>query len=402
MKSGMPTAGELHRIVACQGSAQLTSAIAAMQTLDAKVGAPTYQNHLLIHDLACPQVQVEDFVKCITRLATVASTWDSISYVAGNVVEAAAQLPACSQMILGQNNSPLSETLRSQHPDSEKVCYGDGVGLNFSNGYYDPFLFNSFNASAPSRRGLGRRLRGWFKRATPSQRPQPSCPALAETAAEFDLHCLLLSNQFDQELERVECIAPDRFLALFDRFAGQTESLAPASHHLLSRLHGQSKQLVVLLTSNFSETLRMSVRGELEGYLEMLRSLPQGQEVQLLIKPHPRDSHEKIKQLEHQLDGKYASVVSLNDPHAFYLPFEALYARYLRQSWAASNSLHIATVSSACITLECLYGQACQLGFGSMHVVREFAPVWAPLRQKHEQDLRDIVHRIRNANYRVA
>ncbi|GAB5403888.1 MAG: hypothetical protein Aurels2KO_21190 [Aureliella sp.] len=304
------------------------------------------------------------------------------------------KLPPADELFIGQNNTEVSRALRVTHPEAIKACYGDGVGLNFTNGYYDPNMFNRKQASRKSSR-FPLAIRNWLL-ARRSRRKEGECNSNLETASEFDVHCLLLPNRFDQTIDQVDEVGLQEFIQLFRCFGERIEVEAPESHSILRAVQSRAGRLHVLLTSNFTETGRMSLDGEISGYLDTLGRCTQADNVQLLIKPHPRDSREKLEKLVESLGDRYQHVAALTDRRGFYFPFEAVFSGYLKPVWGESDKLDIATVSSSCLSLELLYGQRCVQGFGAQASAAQFAPLWAPLRQKHEADLLRIVDEIRS------
>ncbi|MCC9609596.1 alpha-2,8-polysialyltransferase family protein [Blastopirellula sp. JC732] len=404
MHTASQTKDELSRVVVCTGAIQLASAIAAMWTSSGRSKTNrNYKNHLLIHDLAAPEGQGEEFADSIRQLAEEVETWESIQYVQlptikrlqkelrtpgtqpRQVLADSLGVHTCDELYCGLIEKYLPTTLRRLLTEAHQICYGDGISLNFSNTYYHPRDYAKWRI-----RKYGKRILGLLKNKGKQLLGRPVPPSEEPPAP--DEYCLLLKNLFDQKLSRVTTLNSALFVELFDKFAAHLPARAPLAHAELCQLAEQDGVNAVLLTSNFSETGRMSLEGEVDGYLEMLKRLPQGKGATLIIKPHPRDSYEKIERIQQRAASEYERTICLSDPWTFYLPFESLYVRYLAGS---RRETHIAAVSSACISLEFLYGQRCLLGFGEELVAREFVPLWAPLRQVHERDLQRIVDTIR-------
>lgn len=405
---------ELTRVVACQGAVQLAAAVAAMWTTSGRssnIDSPTI-NYLFIHDLSAPDDQIDEFAECIRQLANKLEVWQSIHVlktpdvvrIQGLLRENRCSLQsllsdqfgihACDELFVGQNNKSVPTWLREATPDARHTCFGDGIALNFTNAYFRPKDYALSQNHAKWSDKWKHRLRRFLARI--SGRPKPG----NETDDRFHGHCLLLKNLFDQQLAQVKLIDPGMFLEIFDIFAEDFPAKAPATHAALHALAGTPGKNVVLLTSNFSETGRMSLDGELRGYAQLLEKMPSGKGVTLIIKPHPRDSYAKIEQLRQLTEARYDSTLALSDPWTFYLPFESLYAKYLSPRVSPQRTTHVATVSSACISLEHLYGQHCELGFGANLVEQEFTPLWRTLRVVHENDLVRIVQKLRTASAR--
>jgi hypothetical protein len=143
---------------------------------------------------------------------------------------------------------------------------------------------------------------------------------------------------------------------------------------------------VILMTSNFSEASRMSSENELVAYREFLERLQLPRESTLIIKPHPRDGGEKIRELGRRLSDMFANVVLLMDQNLFFTPFEVfLIQAFLRDE--TSRELKIITFSTACLSLPILFDIRPIIGFGNEIVKREFFENYISGRLQHEQDL---------------
>jgi hypothetical protein len=228
--------------------------------------------------------------------------------------------------------------------------------------------------------------------------PPPPAPVPMKSkkhAVAFDNHYLLLANQFDQQLERFEQLDASDFASLFNIFAESlTDKASQTCAELESALQG-APQAIVLLTSNFSETKRKTLAGEVKCCLDMVRREQHDSRAVLVIKPHPRDSAEKISVLQQEAAKSFHRVVTLTDPWTFYVPFESIFVRYFASNPRVAPVTSVVCSSSACISLELFYGQRCELGFGSRNVRKYFAPKWQKLRQRHEDDLLRLVHHVR-------
>ena len=293
----------------------------------------------------------------------------------------------------------INNLLGRSFPNAQKACYGDGVGLNFSPDYYSP------GAGKP--RGL-RRIERWIRHRIRALRGKPPAEVALpmkskKHAVAFDKHYLLLANQFDQKLPRYEQLHEADFSHLFSQFSHSLRQLAPSTCAQLESELAKTQQVIVLLTSNFSETNRMTLEGEVACCMEMVLRKQTKPNALLVVKPHPRDSQEKIAAIGAEARKTFASVITLSDPWTFFIPFESIFDRYFMANPRVRKMTSVVCSSSACISLEMLYGQQCELGFGAKNVRRYFAPQWKELRVRHESDLNQIVRRIRHStNRRVA
>jgi hypothetical protein len=402
------------RVVAIQGGVQLASALAAMRRADRSPGMRPWENHLIIHDLSAPEDQAVDFAACLTELARQAEDWASWHYIPKAEMvqlneafksegEAATTrllrrklgIEHCHQLLLGQNLKLLNHALYQCFPEAEPACYGDGIGLNFSPQYFKPV-----EPQTRKRVSVGRAIERWVRKRWKALRGIPPKPvaedsSLTRFAIPFRKHYLLLANHFDQQVDQFEQLDWQDFRQLFTIFGRDIDQRAPITCRDLQAALTDTSSIVVLLTSNFSETQRMTRAAEIECYLDMLKRYPRKQAAALVIKPHPRDSLEKIRAIQDQAQKIFQRVVTLSDPWTFFIPFESIFERFFLSDPRIAGRTTVACSSSACISLELLYGQRCDVGFGREAIHRFFDPKWQALRERHEADLSRLVQVIR-------
>jgi hypothetical protein len=152
------------------------------------------------------------------------------------------------------------------------------------------------------------------------------------------------------------------------------------------------KPAVVLMTSNFSEASRMSRENELVAYEQFVKQLKLAPESTLVIKPHPRDREDKIRELTSRFESMFANVVLLDDPNLIYTPFEV----FLMQTFESENGttprdLKIITFSTACLSLPILFNLRPIIGFGTEIVKALFFEIHISGRINHERDLQAAV-----------
>jgi Alpha-2,8-polysialyltransferase (POLYST) len=400
----------IRRIVAVQGSIQLAAAVVAMRTRQAEQYQTNrnYEDHLIIHDLACPEDQCHEFVECIRYLGQTIHSWQSIRYVRkpeikailhsypndSNARQAALRdmldIDVADEIFLGQNRLPWNHLLDTAYPSARLFCYGDGIGLNFTPEYY-----------LPKKRNFHSRSPGWVRRVMTklggSKWSQPSPSTVPPNSVEFDRHYLLLPNHFDEKLapQQFSQESPDDYLAIFEKFGDYIPEGAKDTIDRLNDSLLHAKNVVILLSSNFSETNRMAIDKEIEHYLNMATRCSESPDALLVIKPHPRDSHAKIARMADSAQSRFGAVLTLSDPWTFYFPFETLYNSYFSKHLHLRGRLRVVCASSASISLEYLYAQQCLLGFGKSIVEADFAEAWRTLRVIHEADLAKLTDHIR-------
>ena len=397
------------RVVAVQGTAQLTSALAAMRAADRSQPSNAIKNHLIVHDLSTPSNQAEDFANCLWELSKQATSWASIRYVtptdvhrlddafisggwavACRSLRELLNIDACSQLLLGQNLLFINKLLQQSYPLAKTACYGDGIGLNFTCDYYDP------RRELRGLRAFERWIRMKFKAIRGDFVSQSrNRPHLRANAVEFHSYYLLLANGFDQHLSHFEQLEAADFRDLFAIFSESLPRYSKATCDQLDSALDAADQVVVLLTSNFSETKRMTLAGELECCLALARRQCYSANALLIIKPHPRDSPAKISAIENEAMKHFRHVIALSDVWTFFIPFESIFARFIASNPRTSAMTSVVCSSSACVSLELLYGKKCELGFGRDNITKHFAVAWQELRQRHEADLHRLLARVR-------
>jgi hypothetical protein len=420
------------RIVGAQGAVQLISAIVAMRSQpEDTIGngsADGVENVLVIHDLSTSPEQGVEFAECLRELAGLCESWTRIVYIdseasatlqkqlkTGGWEKATETLKSwlgCSdadELLLGQNLLLLNHLLAQAFPDADKSCYGDGLAINFSAEYYSPdhnpiTRAADLTPSPSKKKGVMRWFAPWGNWGRGSQGETPKMRPVKPLAKEkyrvaFSRKYLLFPNLLDEQWPNYVQLSPAPFVDLFQRIARELDRFDQGNCEHLADHVAEADQTIVLLPSNFSETKRMELDGEIECYQQWVQSVRTSDNPLLVIKPHPRDSYGKIEQIRQIFTMVGYRVEVLADPWTFYVPFESIYLRYIQPRLRNRQRLDIICTSSACLSLEYLFGQQCHLGFGAEQVERFFATQWRPLRQLHETDLHRLIEYSR-ARYR--
>ena len=393
------------RVVTCQGGIQLVAALAALQTREAEQQRSDveYEDYLVIYDLYAPDSQLPQFTKAVQRMARALRDWKSIIYFSKEqMVEFDQQLtfatmPQVYQRIrdlvgvaeadeiyLCRNWQFGNSLMLNVYRDAWKVCYGDSIGIYFSEAYFSPAVAKNGRPplKAAVRQQLGRIKHSLRNKLTGDQ--TPSRDVVLEEI-QFDIGYFLLpeilhetppmetrlvnkatTGEIFRKLARA--LDPEQIVAQYGYLAG-----VPA---------------VILMTSNFSEASRMSEENELVAYREFLERLQLPRESTLIVKPHPRDGEEKVRELGRRLSDMFANVVLLMDQNLFFTPFEVfLIQTFLGENEETPRELKIITFSTACLSLPILFDVRPIIGFGNEIVKREFFENYISGRLQHEHDL---------------
>ena len=399
----------LRRVVTCQGSIQLIAALSVLGQRDGErgPGAPERRDHLVIYDLWAPAGQVEEFAAFIRRMATLAHEWESIVYVepgqlsavAGDLAEHGVEralervyeltgVRAADEIYLSRNWQFGNQLFTNAYESALKVCYGDSIGIYFSEAYFSPPAPPAAHASGFSLRGKLRSLKGRLVRPAPPPAPPPR--ALKEV--EFDIGYFLLPDILGESPPmKTAPLEKWHALELFQKMSGLLEEGQVAG--VRTRLAG--RPAVILMTSNFSEAQRMTVENELAAYVKFLEGLECPRDAVLVVKPHPRDGAEKIQRLKSAVGGLFADVIVLDETELFFLPFEIFLPRAFNGGGGeVSRGVRVVTFSTACLSLALLFNLEPLVGFGPALVEEYFRGEHAPGRVRHERDLRLAIRRI--------
>jgi len=377
------------RLFACQGSAQLATALAAAAI---ECDGSRTSDVLVVHDLASPAAQGQQFFNVIARAASGLHQWadivqlppDGRSRRAMNIVSQALGTAGPSELWLNSFPTPGSDLLRGLYPAAKRIVYGDGIGVHFTPAYFFPDPPDRFRAAC------GTVVR-WL-------RASQSGPMMVPAAdRRVDEYRLLLPGLFDEPAPPHVRIERDAFLPLFETLGAMPETGIDDVVSQLRTASAAADRVLLLLTSNYSETGRMSRHAEISGYLNMVREALPTRNTLIVVKPHPRDSLRKINTLTRKVGQSWA-VLALNDSRVAHLPFEAVIARSIRDVPGLRSRLTALCVSSSCLALEYLYGIRCVVGFGDP-AAGGFARRWRRHRMQHEIDLRRALERIRAGEF---
>jgi hypothetical protein len=366
-----------------------------------------YEDFLVVYDLFAPNSQLPQFASAVKKMATALHPWRSILYITHEQMEALdAELTVSNrpeifarvremvgaaqadEVYLCRNWQFGNRLILHAYRDELKVCYGDSIGIYFSEAYFSPAVAaNGPSIKTVVRQQLGRLKRGLRSRLTSAPPPENQklrgYDVLSEI--EFDVGYFLLPEIL-RETPPMETRLVNKTTTgkLFRQLAQalNPEQIA-AQYGYLSKV-----PTVILMTSNFSEALRMPAEKEIAGYRTFLEELQLPRESALVIKPHPRDGAEKIQVVGRALSDLFSEVVLLTDQNLFFTPFEVfLLQAFLDDNGETPRDLKIITFSTACLSLPVLFNLNPIIGFGSELVKTSFFEDYITGRLRHEEDL---------------
>ena len=407
----------LTRLITCQGTIQLIAALAALNTRESEQKNSgyeyEYENILLIYDLYGPPGQLEAFADFVKKMALAVCDWKAIIYLrAEEMVQLAADLDPsthhnviarihelvgvakCDEIYVCRDWQFGNRLMLNAYQSAEKICYGDAIGVYFSEAYFSPSVATKSSSLKSEIRSKLRHLRNSLRPSTnllSSGHFIEKAYALLDVV-NFDVGYFLLPDilghvpPMETHLVRKEVTEK-----IFRRLAEALDNpQVNQRFEIIAR-----GPTVILMTSNFSENQRMSGEGELVAYRKFLRKLDYPSESTLIIKPHPRDSEKKIQQLGHSLRDLFSEVILMNDPNLFFVPFEIFLMQIFRgANEKALHNLKIVTFSTACLPLPVLFNLVPEIGYGSELVKEFFSETYVDGRIQHESDLRIALQRL--------
>ncbi|MGG6269245.1 polysialyltransferase family glycosyltransferase [Leptolyngbya sp. AN03gr2] len=402
----------IKRVVTCQGSIQLVTALSVLEH-HRKDEETASENYLVIYDLYAPEGQQEAFAQFVEGMARRLGDWVSIVYLTPQTLKAISDslsstspskifgtlyeligTETADEIYLCRNWQFSNQLLINAYRSAEKICYGDSIGIYFSQSSPALFAAAPSESKARSTTGFAKLLeRGRFLGGVLRHQVLLGLQlktVLAEVP--FDVGYLLLPTLMG-ESPPMSIVVPDsaRLLTLFQQLTALVNS------EYLSEFQQQiaGAPVSVLLTSNLSEAERMSQPDELEAYCQFLNSSGIEPNSILVIKPHPRDSVKKLQALKQRCSELFHQVIVLSDPSLFFLPFEVFFlAAFLEPDLSCKHQVQVFAVSSACLSLKLLFQVPSAIGFGEEITTQVFYPHYVAGRLQHEQQLRSAVEQL--------
>ena len=406
------------RIVTCQGGIQLIAGLAALSAHESEQKRAgdefEYEDFLLIYGLYAPHGQIEAFAAFVKKMALAICNWKAIIYLTPKEMEDfAARLDifptpsvlASVQELIGITKADEIYLCRNwqfgnrlvinAYRTAKKICYGDGIGFYFSEAYFAAAPNNGTSLKSLVR-GKLRHIKNSIK-ARVSPAAAPAVPSRASESrvlgdVDFDVGYFLLPDILGQQPPMKTRLVRKEFTeGIFRKLAAalDTGDVADSFRYI------SSVPTIVLMTSTFSEAARMTAANEIVAYRKFMEQQNFPRESTLIVKPHPRDSEEKIQQLGQALSDLFAEVVLLTEPNLFFVPFEIFLMQIFRgENEKALRDLKIVTFSTACLSLEVLFSLGPLVGFGSELVSNFFYEPYVSGRIRHESDLKRALQKL--------
>jgi hypothetical protein len=387
------------RIITCQGTIQVLTALSVLyqhQKLNTKTVC--FKNYLLIYGLFSQEDQIKIFCKTIERLAKNLGQFENICFITskkeqeicyhsqtGHAFKSIKEIRKllginkADEIYLCRNQQFINILLLNAYKSAQKICYGDGIGIFYSEAYYYKTFeghdeiphFNYINYLKPKFKIwiFQKRLQqinfdvGYFTIPVVD-----ALPNMQFQKADINV----LKQLFIKSCQ----ILPEKFFPLFSSLS--------------------KKKILLILTSNFSEGLRITEDNEIANYI---RLITHDIEVidSIVLKPHPRDNRSKISKLAENLRKLNKEIVILADDELFYTPIEIILYKIIELAEVTFiNNVKVLCFTSAGISFPILFNIFPKLGFGKELVKNSFSKNFIKPRLQHEADLMFILTRIQN------
>lgn len=389
----------IQRLVICTGSCQLITALAVLKYREAELeySHTQYQDYLVL--CALGKYKIEEFAAFISQMAVQARSWHEIIYIGPEQTQTLYQLiinaspfkafnsvyqllgiRKVDEIYLSHNWLLEEKIVLNAYSSAYKICYGDGIGIY----YASPQVFypNLASASASFSTNFQHRIKqylNWIKQLFYlKNRFKP---------LSFDYGYLFLEGLMGDVPMFSKTVPPKEYLR--ESFLAMGELIPP---ELVSEVIGSVKgysSIAILLTSYFSEAERMSLDSELLAYQEYLSQFEFDSNTILLVKPHPRDDHNKLTHLQRHLSHLFAKVLTFSSQQMSFLPFEVFFQSIFITSGLINNlPIQVFAVSSSALSLPFLFSVPCHIGFGEKIATKLFHAEYLEGRLTHEIDLR--------------
>jgi len=365
-----------------------------------------YEDYLVVYDLYAPGDQGEGFASVVKSMAVSIRKWQALVYINPQQLNTAANLANSStaaafdyvydlvgtvdadEIFLGRNWQFSNHLLINAYRRAAKVCYGDSIGIYFSESYFAP------SAAAVNERSnwsLRRKLKDAKSRLAAAIKPGEGLKEI-----DFDVGYFSLPDILGQVPPMKTRLVDKRYsLDVFQKLGSLLEE------DFVSGIRDRTsdRPTIILMTSNFAEAERMTLESEIAAYKEFLKTLDYPRESVLIIKPHPRESDAKVHALRSALSDLFPASILLAEPKIFFVPFEMFLMRvFLGASSELPQDLKIVTFSTACLSPALLFNTKPVIGFGAELVSKYFHGDYASGRIKHERDLQLAIQRIAEGN----
>ncbi|RUR20220.1 hypothetical protein ELY21_01505 [Legionella sp. km535] len=225
-----------------------------------------------------------------------------------------------------------NQTIMHAFPDAKRICYGDALGLVYTQNYFTQLMYRIKNKNKIIVHNIIARIKRKFLYPSKNNQLIPQQAILAipcDPGKDFLNQChLSIINQKDLK-HCVEELAT---------------TLPEFKNHMHEVINNSSKPCYLLMFSNFTESRLTTLENEIALYKEILKTHATIDSL-IIIKPHPAHNPEMFQQIIAALSRDYT--IQIIDKDFYHLPIEL----------AASlvHGCEVLSVSYSSISLPYLY-----------------------------------------------
>jgi Alpha-2,8-polysialyltransferase (POLYST) len=352
------------RLLAVQGPLQYIAGYTAMEWFGQLESHPNqYQSVLLMYDFLIPEKLEAEFSDTIVQLSS-SQHWHKVVFIGSaemtdmmkgkysgciEKLRIALGEPDFDEVYLARDfcgdGSPL---IINAYPDAVKVAYGDSLGL-----VGDKRTYTSINWNTPVRSLLSR-CKALFQR-TLLGGPKSIIFDAAVLSLPLDLS--------DGALKDVPMFVPSKCHVerQVNEIYERLDDLKRYCNLLLG--HESEANNYLFLLSNLSASGLMSQQNEISMYVEIIRSMA-GQKDKILLKFHPRSSHDVVDAVVANLSQEYTLKV-IDDVKLSRLPIELWNDLIVR-------SKIVAMFSTSALNIKYIYAKDVELPLDNVRIQKYF------------------------------
>ncbi|KTD47626.1 polysialyltransferase family glycosyltransferase [Legionella quateirensis] len=200
-----------------------------------------------------------------------------------------------------------NQTLMHAFPYAKRICYGDALGLVYTQNYFTQLMYRIKNKNKIIVHNIFARIKRKFLYPAKTNQLMPQEAILAipcDPGKDFLTQCKLsIINQKDLK----HCV--EELAATIPQF----------KTHMHDVISNSDKPCYLLMFSNFTESKLTTLEHEIALYQEILKTHAQKDSV-IIIKPHPAHNPELFKQIIAALNEHYS--IQIIDKDFYHLPIE--------------------------------------------------------------------------------
>lgn len=200
-----------------------------------------------------------------------------------------------------------NQTLMHAFPDAKRICYGDALGLVYTQNYFTQLMYRIKNKNKIIVHNIFARIKRKFLYPAKKNQLIPQEAILAipcDPGKDFLSQCALsIINQKDLK----HCVEE------------LSETIPEFKTHMQDLITNSSKPCYLLMFSNFTESKLTTLENEIALYKEILATHAQKDSI-IIIKPHPAHNPDLFTQIIEALSKDY--FIQIIDKDFYHLPIE--------------------------------------------------------------------------------